>query len=65
MDNKSDDQLLIIQDTIDVNSQDSDEKIMNLTENLTAMIKKMMDQLKFLNPHQARRIHQRPNILPL
>ena len=35
MDNNSDDQLLIMQATIDVKRQDSDEKIKNFTEDIT------------------------------
>ena len=46
MDNKSDDKLLIIQATIETNRQYSDEKTNNLTEDLTAMITSMMDQIK-------------------
>ena len=38
MDNKSDDQLLIIQVTIEANSQDSEDKMNKLTEYLTEMI---------------------------
>ena len=39
----SDYQLLIMQATIESNMQDSDEKIKNLTEDLTAIITSMMD----------------------
>ena len=46
MDNKSDDQLLIVQATIEPNKQDSDEKMKNLTEDLTEMIASMMDLIK-------------------
>ena len=46
MDNKSDYQLLNMQDTIESNRQDSDEKIKNLIEYLTAMIISVMDQNK-------------------
>ena len=46
MDNKLDGQLLITQATIDANRQDSDEKSKNLTEDLTAMIASIMDQIK-------------------
>ena len=46
MDNNSDDQLLIMKSTIDSKSQDSDEKMKNITEDLTAMIASMMDQIK-------------------
>ena len=46
MDNKSDDKLLIMQDTIESNNQDYDEKMNNFTEDLTAMIISMMDQIK-------------------
>ena len=38
MDNKSDDQLLIIQAKIDVNRQDSDEKLKKLAEYYIAII---------------------------
>ena len=38
MDKNSDEQLLIIQATIEANSQYSDEKMNNLTKNLKAMI---------------------------
>ena len=44
--NNSDDQLLIMQATIEANSQDSDEKMKNLTEDLTAMIASMMYHIK-------------------
>ena len=44
--NKSNDQLCIMQATIDANRQDSDEKMKNLTEDLTSMIVSMMDQIK-------------------
>ena len=46
MDNKSDYQLLIVQADIEANRQDSDEKMKNITEELTAMIASMMDQIK-------------------
>ena len=48
MDNKSDDQLLTMQATIDANRQDSVEKINKLTEILTATIESIMDQIKML-----------------
>ena len=35
MDNRSDDQLLIIQATIEANRQDSDKKMINLREDIT------------------------------
>ena len=46
MDNNSDDQLLIMQATIEVNKQNSDEKTKNITEDLTALIASMMNQIK-------------------
>ena len=46
MDNNSDDQLLIMQDKIEPNRKNSYEKINNITEDLTAMIASMMDQIK-------------------
>ena len=65
MDNKSDDQLLIMKSTIDDSRQDSNERTKNITEVLTEIIASMMDRTKFLNTHQTRRIHQRLRILPL
>ena len=64
-DNKSDDQLLIMQSTIEANTQDYDEKMKKLIKYLTAMITSIMDQIKNQNPHQTRRINQRLRILPL
>ena len=46
MDNKSYGQLLLMQAMIDVSRENTDEKINNLTANLTAMITSMMDQIK-------------------
>ena len=46
MDNNSYEQLIIMQATIDSNRKDSDEKTKKLTEDLTVIIKSMMDQLK-------------------
>ena len=46
MDNKSDNQLTIMQATIDSNRQYYDERIKKLTEYLTEMIASMMDQIK-------------------
>ena len=46
MDNKSDDQLLIVQATIESNKQDSDEKMKKLIEYLKGMIASMIDQIK-------------------
>ena len=46
MDNKSDDQLQIMQSTIEYNKQYSYDKMKKLTENLTAMITSMMYQIK-------------------
>ena len=47
MDNKSDYQLIIVQSSIEANRQDCDEKMKNITEDLSAMITSMMDKLKF------------------
>ena len=38
MDNKSDEQLIITQSTIETNRQESDEKMKNLIEDLEAII---------------------------
>ena len=46
MDNKSDDQLLMMQARIEGNNQDSDEKMKNLTQYFTGMIASIMDQIK-------------------
>ena len=46
MDNKSGDQLLIMQDTIDANKRHYDEKVKNFTEDLTTMFASMMDQVQ-------------------
>ena len=46
MDKKSDDHILIVQDTIESNRQDYDEKMKKLTEYFTEMIVSMMDQSK-------------------
>ena len=46
MDNKSYEQLLIIQATIDSNMQDCYEKMKNLTADVTAMITSIMDHIK-------------------
>ena len=46
MDNKSDDQFLVVQYMIDANSQDYDEETKKLTEYLTGMIASLMDQIK-------------------
>ena len=48
MDNMSDDQLLIIQVTIDTYRQDYDEKMKKFIEYLTEMVVSMMDQIKML-----------------
>ena len=48
MDNMSDDQLIIIQVTIDAYRQDSDEKMKKSIEYLTKMVVSMMDQIKIL-----------------
>ena len=45
MDNKSYDQLLIMQATIESNIQYYDEKVRNLTEALTEMIISMIDPI--------------------
>ena len=65
MDNNSYEQLIIMQATIDSNRKDSDEKTKKLTEDLTVIIKSMMDQLKYQNPHQIRRIKQRLRIVDI
>ena len=59
MDYKSDEQLLIIKATIESNKQYYDEKMKNLTEDLTATTASMMDEIKFRNTHQKGSIHQR------
>ena len=46
MDNKSDDQLLIMQGIIEAIRNDSDEMMKNLTEELTAMTTSIIDQIK-------------------
>ena len=46
MNNKSDEKLLIMQATTEANRHDSDEKMNNLTEDFTAMITSIMDQIK-------------------
>ena len=52
MDNKSDEQFLILQSTIEVNKQETDEKIAKLIEDLkemiTSTITSMMDQTNSL-----------------
>ena len=48
MDKKSDDQLIIIQDTIEYNRKDSDDITKKLAEDLTKMSKSMMDHIKIL-----------------
>ena len=45
MDNKSDNQLLIMQATIEPNKQDYCDKMKNLTAYLTGMITSMMDHI--------------------
>ena len=45
MDNKSDYQLLVIQDMVESNRQGYDDKMTKLAENLTAIISSMMDQI--------------------
>ena len=47
VDNKPDDQLFIMQDTIEPSRQYSDEKTKNIIEYLTEMIISMMDQINF------------------
>ena len=49
MDNKSYEQLLVIQAKIEANRQDYDEKMKKLIEDLTAIIAAIMDQIKFRN----------------
>ena len=46
MDNKSDEQLLIIQAIIDANSQDYDDKMNKLIEYLTSIITSIMNQIR-------------------
>ena len=46
MDNKPDNQLIIMQAIIEANKQDSDEKTKNLTQDLTGMITSTKDQIK-------------------
>ena len=46
MDNKSYDQLLIMQDRIDSNIKYYDDKMKNLTDDLTEIIVSMMDKIK-------------------
>ena len=46
MDKNSDYQLLIMQNTIEYNNQDSDENMKNLTAELTRMITSIMYQIK-------------------
>ena len=46
MDNNLDDQLLIMEANIEAKRQDSDDKMKNLTEDLTAMITSIMGQIK-------------------
>ena len=48
MDNKSDEKLLIKQDTIESNKQYYDEKMKNLTQDLIVKITSMMDHIKTL-----------------
>ena len=52
MDNKSDEQLIIINYTIEANRKDYDKKRKNLTEDfkrmITSTIKSMTDQIKIL-----------------
>ena len=43
--NKFDEQLLIVQATIEASRQDYDEKMKNLTEDLKSMITSMMDHI--------------------
>ena len=38
MDNKSDNQLIVMQDTIEFNRQDYDEKMKNIADEITEMI---------------------------
>ena len=46
MDNKSDYQLLIMTAMIETNRQDYEEKMKNLTEDLTEIIASTMDKIK-------------------
>ena len=50
--NKSDDQFLAIKATIECSRQDYDDKIKKVTEDLTAIITSMMDQIKTLKYSQ-------------
>ena len=44
MDNKSDEQLIIIQSKVESNKQETDEKLTHIIENFKVMIEFMMDQ---------------------
>ena len=46
MDNKSDEQFLIIQATFEANKQENDEKLRQITENIKVLTAFMMDQTK-------------------
>ena len=61
--NKSDDQLLIMQATFEDNRKYYDEKIKNITEYLTAMITSMIVQIKISKSSPEKSIYQRLNIL--
>ena len=68
MDNKSYEQFLVMQYTIDEIRQDSDEKTNKYDyklDKIMAMIKYMMEQNQNYNNHQEIWINQRPRILSL
>ena len=80
MDNKPDEQLLVLQANIKANRQNSDEKMKNLTEDigkgsdekiekltkyLTAMITSMMYQIKFSKSSPDKKGSPNLSILPL
>ena len=46
MDNKSDEQFLVIQATVESNEQENDEKLTHITETLKVLTAFMMDQTK-------------------
>ena len=68
MDNKSGDQLLIMQATIETSSQDSDEKMKILIEDLTAIIASMMGHIKFskysTDKKESPKVHDHTTVVP-
>ena len=52
---KSDDKFLAIKATIESSRQDYDDKIKKVTEDLTAIITSMMDQIKTLKYSQEKK----------